>query len=94
MRFAAVAQSPYDNEKLNKVTANGELDFLARGRITKEIGVIGSVFANYGPTPGGGTNLGVPAIEDAIVQIEPDDLFHLWLGRMLVPSDRANFSGP
>ena len=31
---------------------------------------------------------------DLIAQFEPDDAFNLWVGRMLVPSDRANFSGP
>jgi hypothetical protein len=31
---------------------------------------------------------------DAIVQLEPNDLFNFWLGRMLPPSDRANLSGP
>jgi len=31
---------------------------------------------------------------DAIAQFEPTDLFNLWLGRFLPPSDRANLSGP
>jgi hypothetical protein len=31
---------------------------------------------------------------DAVAQFEPDDLFHLWMGRFLPPSDRANLSGP
>src|SRR5258705_7565963 len=31
---------------------------------------------------------------DAIVQLESNDLFNFWLGRMLPPSDRANLSGP
>jgi hypothetical protein len=31
---------------------------------------------------------------DAVAQLEPDDLFHLWMGRFLPPSDRANLSGP
>jgi hypothetical protein len=31
---------------------------------------------------------------DAIAQIEPDQLFNVWFGRFLPPSDRANLSGP
>lgn len=31
---------------------------------------------------------------DAVAQFEPDDLFHVWMGRFLPPSDRANLSGP
>jgi hypothetical protein len=31
---------------------------------------------------------------DAVGKFEPDDLFNVWLGRFLPPSDRANLSGP
>lgn len=31
---------------------------------------------------------------DAIAQFEPADLFNVWMGRFLPPSDRANLSGP
>jgi hypothetical protein len=31
---------------------------------------------------------------DAVAQLEPDDLFNIWMGRFLPPSDRANLSGP
>ena len=30
----------------------------------------------------------------AVAKFEPDDLFNVWLGRFLPPSDRANLSGP
>ena len=40
----------------------------------------------------GGT--GSAGIMDVIVKFEPIQEFHLWAGRMLVPSDRSNFSGP
>ncbi|HEX4447671.1 MAG TPA: hypothetical protein VH044_13070 [Polyangiaceae bacterium] len=33
-------------------------------------------------------------IEDLIAQIKFADEFQIWAGRLLVPSDRANFSGP
>jgi hypothetical protein len=31
---------------------------------------------------------------DAVAQFEPDQLFNVWFGRFLPPSDRANLSGP
>jgi hypothetical protein len=31
---------------------------------------------------------------DAVAQFEPSELFNVWLGRFLPPSDRANLSGP
>ncbi len=31
---------------------------------------------------------------DAVAQLEPTDLFNVWIGRFLPPSDRANLSGP
>jgi hypothetical protein len=31
---------------------------------------------------------------DAIAQIEPSELFNIWMGRFLPPTDRANLSGP
>jgi hypothetical protein len=37
---------------------------------------------------------GTITLLDVIAQFDLHDAFHLWLGRMLVPSDRSNFSGP
>jgi hypothetical protein len=34
------------------------------------------------------------SVLDLIAKFEPGAAFHLWAGRMLVPSDRSNFSGP
>ncbi len=31
---------------------------------------------------------------DAVAQFEPTELFNVWMGRFLPPSDRANLSGP
>ena len=31
---------------------------------------------------------------DAVAKFEPTDLFNVWMGRFLPPSDRANLSGP
>jgi hypothetical protein len=98
-RIGATFQSPYDTTSLNKLTANGELDIFAHGKVTDEIGIFGSLIASFGPEPGaggapGGAITGAAAIEDVVIQLEPSDYFHVWLGRMLVASDRSNFSGP
>jgi hypothetical protein len=50
-----------------------------------------------GGMPGGngsGTAGFSASILDLIAKFEPAAAFHLWAGRMLVPSDRSNFSGP
>ena len=31
---------------------------------------------------------------DLVGQLDFMDEFHIWVGRMLTPSDRSNFSGP
>jgi hypothetical protein len=33
-------------------------------------------------------------IQDLIAKVEPDELFNVWVGRMIVPLDRADLSGP
>ena len=45
---------------------------------------------------GGAVNNGGDSIRimDAIAQFEYNDVFNVWLGRMLPPSDRANLYGP
>jgi hypothetical protein len=46
----------------------------------------------------GGTTEGATfadlSIEDLIAQFKADDAFQIWMGRLLVPSDRSNFAGP
>ena len=44
-----------------------------------------------GPAATGGDSI---RIMDAIGQFEFNDVFNVWLGRMLPPSDRANLAGP
>ena len=50
--------------------------------------------ATFGPTsPTSGDIQGTVQILDLIARFDIVDAFHVWAGRMLVPSDRANFSG-
>ena len=46
------------------------------------------------PTPGSYDEAGDMRILDAIAKFEFHDLFNVWVGRFLPPSDRANLSGP
>src|SRR5215472_6888518 len=40
------------------------------------------------------SDLGRIRVLDAVAKFEPDELFNVWFGRFLPPSDRANLSGP
>jgi hypothetical protein len=46
------------------------------------------------PATGSTTPYASVGIQDLIVKIEPHPLLNLWVGRMLVPVDRDNLSGP
>jgi len=43
---------------------------------------------------GNQSTFAVLSIEDLIAQFKAVDAFQIWMGRLLVPSDRANFAGP
>jgi hypothetical protein len=65
-------------------TAYAELH--AGGKIHKNVSVTLNLNANG--------LAGTAGIEDAIIGFDFCDPFHLWIGQLLVPVDRANFSGP
>jgi hypothetical protein len=81
-----------DGERFD--TIYGEIH--AGGKIHKYVSLTLNLNAGAGTAnSGGGVGLaGVAGIEDAIVGFEFADEFHLWLGQMLVPVDRANYGGP
>ena len=70
---------------LNETTLELHFD----GNATNEIGLTGNVIGQISPTDQNGT----VELLDVIARFDIDDAFHVWGGRMLVPSDRANFSG-
>jgi hypothetical protein len=104
MRVGGRFQNPSAPNDLNDFWLN-ELYVIAafRGQFTDwlkwQINLNGNI-----PAPG--TNMTYPSIstppanypsigiQDLIVRFEPHELFNLWAGRMLVPFDRANLSGP
>ena len=73
------------------------LELRTSGKVTDIIGWTGN-FTVDGRTRnqiGGGQPIAFQAQAlDLIGQLDFMDAFHVWLGRMLTPSDRSNFSGP
>ena len=101
LRTGAALQSAGNPKKLDGVGMGGELELHFSNQMRKTVAWTANLVAAYGapdgssfnPTPGGSIN-GSVSILDLIAQFEPDPAFNLWVGRMLVASDRANFAGP
>jgi len=85
-------QNPKHPEKVDKAVSNAEVDLLFNGEVHKYFKWQADFVGTFGnpATDGGG---GPVSVLDLIAKLELDDAFHVWFGRMLVPSDRANFSG-
>ena len=79
-----------DPKKMEHLTNDGTLELHFDGQATEEIGLTGNVVGSYGF---GEDQNGTVELLDAIGRFDLADPFHVWVGRMLVPSDRANFSG-
>jgi hypothetical protein len=82
-----------DPKKMDHLSGDGDVEAHFDGQITNEIGLTLNLAAVY---PGGAAppdQDGTVEIMDAIGRFDLFDPFHVWVGRMLVPSDRANFSG-
>ena len=78
--------------KLDDVSSTGLLELHTSGKLHKYFSYTGNFVATYGGGPD--TISGTAGVMDLILQFEPDDLFHVWIGRQLVAVDRSNFSGP
>ena len=50
--------------------------------------------ANFNGSAKPAGSSGPASIMDLILKLDLADEFHIWAGRLLVPSDRSNFSGP
>jgi hypothetical protein len=75
---------PKDLDGAAMDTAYAELH--AGGKIQKNVSLTLNLNANG--------LAGTAGIEDAIIGFDFADPIHLWIGQLLVPVDRANFSGP
>lgn len=102
-RIANVIQGK-DPEKLDDMSQSVEVNLLLGGKIHKHVGWQANFVATYGPKPEldadgmatgavTGDITGDASILDLIGQFEITPEANVWVGRMLVPSDRSNFSG-
>jgi hypothetical protein len=101
LRLGHRLQSFEDPSKLDKLTQDGEVNILMNAEIIDSVGLTANFVGTYGATlldadegTLGGNITGDVNILDLIARLDLDDAFHIWFGRMLVPSDRSNFSGP
>lgn len=95
-RIGARLQSQKHPKNMNRIFEDGDFEIHLDGNVTKEIGLTANGAAVFGPNAGasGSPDIqGTFAILDLIARFDIADEFHIWGGRMLVPSDRANFSG-
>jgi hypothetical protein len=80
-----------DGNSLNDIGSTGLVELHTSGKLHEYFAFTANLVAAYGGSDGISGSAG---LMDAILQFEPNDAFHLWLGRNLVPVDRSNFSGP
>jgi hypothetical protein len=77
---------------------NAYVELHAGGKIHEKVGVtlnLNGNMTNYVVgAPFGDPANSLVGIMDAIISFDPIEEFHLWAGRLLVPVDRANASGP
>lgn len=94
MRLDNRLQGRKDKEKLNDIANGAEVDLLLSGQVHEYVKWQADFVATFG-TYGSGSIDGKASILDLIGKFEsPSNLVNVWFGRMLVPSDRANFAGP
>ncbi len=94
LRAAGQIQGSTDQSKLNDIGLSTlYLEAHFGGALNKYFGWEARFNADLlgtnelGPT-------GTASVMDLILKFEPVDEFRVWAGRLLVPSDRSNFSGP
>jgi hypothetical protein len=75
-------------DELNDLYSTADFQIHTSGKVYKAVSFTANFVATYNPDI-----QGTAGLLDGIIQIEPSDFFNVWLGRMLVPVDRSNFSG-
>ena len=91
LRLGGKIQGATDHKKLNDVALDTiYLEARFGGTINKYFGWQANFNGKGNPAGSSGT----AAVEDLILKFDLADEFHIWGGRLLVPSDRSNFSGP
>jgi hypothetical protein len=82
--------SSADGRDLDDLSSTGDFELHTSGKLLPWVSFTSNFIVGYGSD----TMSGSVGILDGIIQLEPCDYFNVWLGRMLVPVDRSNFSGP
>jgi hypothetical protein len=103
MRFGLILQDPDQPKKMSEIHLNqGGYSNAFELRLGGDVTDYFSWTADFnavldgdgaGTSTGGGTFADF-SIEDLIAQFKAAKEFQIWAGRLLVPSDRSNFSGP
>ena len=81
------------NIRLDSPGYGNAVELRFSGDVTKNFGLT----SNFNAVLNGGAGLATPAavgIMDLIAKFHAADEFNIWAGRLLVPSDRSNFTGP
>ena len=98
LRLGGRIQNPTSRNNLNDFWMDEiYLILTANGRIAPWFKWQFNLNANNPPTQPNGVApaaYGSVGIQDLIVKLELNALFNVWIGRMLVPADRSNLSGP
>jgi hypothetical protein len=89
--FTSLENGAPDGTSDSKTFAAENVRLYMGGQFNKYLKATFNTERTGGPAATGGDGV---RVMDAIVQLESNDLFNFWLGRMLPPSDRANLSGP
>jgi hypothetical protein len=92
-RLNNVAQNPDDPKKLDGFSLGSEVNVLFSGQVHEYVGWQADFVATFG-NQNNSAMTGSADILDLIGKFDFADPLHIWVGRMLVPSDRSNFSGP
>ena len=91
LRTSGRIQGASDPKKMNDISLDTlYLEARFSGAVNKYFGWQANFNGNAKPAK----TSGAASIMDMILKIDVDDAFHVWAGRLLVPSDRSNFSGP
>jgi hypothetical protein len=89
-RLTVRVQNPVAHQKLDDTASNGEAQVILAGKIHPLLSWQAGFIGSYGSPPGA-TNHNA-AILDLVGKVDIAEAFHLWLGRMPIPSDRAGLS--
>ncbi|HXU80604.1 MAG TPA: hypothetical protein VN914_04365 [Polyangia bacterium] len=93
------SKDPANAKKLNGFVMGSEVDVLFSGQVHEYVAWQADFVGTFGNAVKAGDEAnqkitGQAAILDLIGKFQLHDAFNVWVGRMLVPSDRSNFSGP